>query len=517
MNRAFPISVAAATAALVSMHLTPSQEQPDKILIRGGIVVDGTGALARTSDVRIEGNKIISVGRLSPRAEERVLDATGLIVAPGFIDAHSHADRGMASEPLLESQVRQGITTAIVGQDGGGMPTAQFFDSVRRARPALNFATFSGHGRLREEAMGGDYKRRASADEIAKMAGKLEWDMFNGALGLSSGLEYDPGFYSDTEELIALAKVAGNRGGMYISHVRDEGNGAMDSFRELIHIAREARLPAQISHIKLATSSVWGRANEVIALVEAARREGLDITADVYPYLYWQSTITVLTLDRNWDDPKVWEKALAEVGGPRNILLSNYTPDPSWQGKTLAELAEQTGKDAIWVIQEIIRKTHGPNATGSESIVCTAMTDEDLSAFIGWKRAMICSDGSHGGSHPRGAGAFPRVLTSYAFSARVVGNRPGSFTKRILSLCEAIRKMTSFPADRFRLKDRGRVAPGCAADIVVFDPARIVDRATPQDPRAFSKGVVHVLVNGIPVLEDGKMTEQRPGLGLRRK
>lgn len=477
---------------------------PQSILIRGGTVVDGLGGAPKRADIRIVGDRIEAVGNLRRRANETLIDAKGLAVAPGFIDAHSHADGNAKEQPLQKSQILQGITTAIVGQDGGGTkPVYRFFLPLKMAHAALNFASFAGHGEIREEVMGKDYKRPATREELEQMKTLLAGTLRAGALGLSSGLEYDPGYYASTEELIELAKIAADWGGSYISHVRDEGNAALDSFREVVRIAREAKIPAQISHIKLGTASVWGKAPEVLKLIHQARMEGLSIAADVYPYLYWQSTITVLTLDRNWDDKQVWVKALAEVGGPQNVLLSEYSPNPAWVGKTLKQIADETGKDAVEVIQEIVRKTHGPEGQGRESIVCTAMSENDLVAFIQSPHIMFCTDGRDGGSHPRGAGSFPRILGRYVRE------------KKVLSLQEAIRKMTSLPASRFRLIGRGRIAKDYFADITIFDPKTIRDLATPNNPTALSKGVQYVLVNGQVVLDKGRMTGKRPGRVLQ--
>ncbi|MCW5942653.1 MAG: D-aminoacylase [Fimbriimonadaceae bacterium] len=458
---------------------------PASILIQGGTIVDGSGKPGFVGDLRIEGERIAAVGRLKPRPSEPVMDARGLVVAPGFLDAHSHADGGAIEHPDATSQVRQGITTAIVGQDGGWSgPVAEHLARLRAASPALRFAAFTGHGGLRSRVMGEDYKRKATLAEIAKMKALLEADMRAGSLGLSSGLEYDPGYYGDTDELVALAKVAAKYGGRYISHVRDEGNRALESFRELIEIARRAKLPAQISHIKLATFPVWGKAHEVLAMIERARRDGLDITADVYPYLYWQSTITALSTSREWEAPETWRRALAEVGGPDNVLLSSYTHEPGWVGKTVGAIARETGREPVELVREIVRKTRGPGGSGTESVVVTAMREDDLEAFLRHPMVMFCSDGSIGGSHPRGAGSFPRILGRYVRE------------RRVLSLEEAIRKMTSFPARRFGLRDRGLLKAGLLADVVLFDPAVVGDRATPGDPRALSVGIARVFVGG---------------------
>lgn len=470
------------TTALIALVAASS------ILIQGGTIVDGSGRPAFAADLRIEGGRIAALGDLKPLPGERVIAAQGLVVAPGFIDAHSHADGGLERDLWAKSQISQGITTAVVGQDGSRpAPVGKHLANLKRLSRGPKFAAFSGHGGLRREVMGDDFKRRATAEEVRKMSKLLDQDMREGALGLSTGLEYDPGHYAGTEEIVALARVAAKHGGMYISHVRDEGNGAMESFREVIEIGRRAGLPAQISHIKLGTAPVWGQAERVLTLIQGSRNDGLDITADVYPYLYWQSTITALSVSREWDSVDTWRRALDEVGGPAQVLLTRYTHEPSWVGKTLAQIAEATGYPAPELVRQIVAKVHGPGGSGSESVVVTAMTEADLIAFMKHPQVMFCSDGSIGGSHPRGAGSFPRILGRYV---RELG---------VLTLEEAVRKMTSFPAQRFKLKDRGLLKPGLRADVVVFDPKTIADRATTSDPTALSVGMEWVFVDGFDV------------------
>ncbi len=357
--------------------------QSNSILIRRGTIIDGTGAKARPGDLRISGDHIEEIGKLKPRPGERIIEALGQIVAPGFIDMHSHADGRIFDEPDAETQIRQGITTALVGQDGSSrLPLGQFFGSLKQRPAAINIASFVGHGTLRREVMGADHKRAATAAEIARMAQLADSEMKAGAFGLSSGLEYDPGYYSTTAELVACARVAKKYGGIYISHVRDEADKSFDSFREVIAIAREAQIPAQISHIKLGSTKVWGQAAEVLQLMADARRSGLDVSADVYPYLYWQSTITVLIPTRDWSDRAAWETGLAAVGGAKNVLLSTYTPDAAWQGKTLSEIAAATGMDPVTIIQEVIAKTRADGATGRQAVIVTSMIENDLKKFI---------------------------------------------------------------------------------------------------------------------------------------
>lgn len=478
---------------------------PPAIVFRGGTVYDGTGSPGRLADVRVEGGYVKEVGRVDVQPGDLVVDAKGMVVAPGFIDSHSHADGGIFEDPDAGTQVRQGITTAVVGEDGSSAyPVRDFFRRLETEPVALNFASFVGHGTLRGLVVG-EEDRASTALEKKRMADMVEAEMRDGALGLSSGLEYQPGRYGDTNEIVALAQGAAKYKGIYISHVRNEDVTAFKAFDELVEVARRAKLPAQINHIKLGAASVWGRAGEVQDLMDRAKKEGLDISADVYPYLYWQSTIRVVIATEQFDDRKQWEEGLKMIGGPGHILLTRYTPNPKWAGKTIEEIAQQTGKDPIALIQEIIHSCYDKGKDGRESVVVTAMSEADLQTFLKNPRISICSDGGLHGSHPRGAGSFPRVLGVYVRE------------KGVLTMAEAIRKMTSLPAQRFGFKDRGRLAPGFRADIVVFDPKTIIDRSTTSDPQAKPLGMDTVLVNGVPVLRGGELTHAHPGLPIRRR
>lgn len=469
-------------------------------LIRGGTVVDGLGGAPYVADVRLAGDRIVEIGpHLQDRVGDVVIVANGWVVAPGFIDAHSHADGRIQEDPLAPSQLSQGITTAVVGQDGAwSAPVAQQFERMRAAKPAIHFALFSGHGGIRRAVMGEEFKRKATSSEIQRMQALLEADMRAGALGLSSGLEYDPGYYSDTAELIALASTAAHWKGLYISHVRDEADKAFAAFEELRQVGRSANLPAQIAHIKLGSAAVWGSAGR------ATRLLGPRVTADVYPYTFWQSTAAALTPSREWGKREIWVKAFADVGGPHNVRLTHYTHEKEWVGKTLEEIAAMTGRDPVAIVQEILSKTHGEGGSGEESVAVTAMTEADLETFLKHPRVMFSSDGQLGGTHPRGAGSFPRILGRYVRE------------RRTLPLPEAIRKMTSFPAQTFGLADRGVLRPGAFADVVLFDPEAIGDRATAANPTALSTGVLYVFVNGKLALANGKPTGARAGQGLRR-
>ncbi len=380
------------------------------------------------ADVRIEGDAIVEVGpSLTPRGGERVIDAAGRIVAPGFIDMHSHADGGLDQSPDAATQLRQGITTALVGQDGGSeMPVADLTERVERVRPAINLATSVGHGTVRRLVMGEDFKRAATAAEIETMKALVERGMKDGAVGLSSGLEYDPGFYATTDELTALATAIKPYGGIYSSHVRDEENEYLAAWKEAIDVGRRAGVAVEISHMKLASKPVWGRAKEGLALLDAARREGLTVMGDWYPYPYWQSAMYVLIPDRDFENVEKWRVGLDEIGGAGNVRITNYRADPSWNGKTLAELAAAENIDAPSLIVRMV-KADGP-AIG---IIGTSMDEADMKAILAHPQVLICSDGQLSGRHPRGYGAFPRVLARYVREQQVI------------ALEEAIAKMTS--------------------------------------------------------------------------
>jgi N-acyl-D-amino-acid deacylase len=488
--------------ALTFLSAAMSAQSPTPgLLIRNGLVIDGTGAAARKADVRVSGDTIVEVGEsLTPRAGERAIDAGGHAVAPGFIDVHSHADRGVEDAPDAASQVQQGITTAIVGQDGGGeLPVSAFLDGIDRLKPSINYATTVGHGTVRGLVMGGDFKRAATPGEIETMKALVERGMKDGALGLSSGLEYDPGFYAKPEELAELAKVAAQHRGYYTSHVRDEENEVLAAWKEAIDVGRVAGLPVLLSHIKLAAKPVWGKTAEALTLLEDANRAGVRVRADWYPYTYWQSSMYVLIPDRDFENRKKWEVGLDEIGGPQNVLVTSYRPNPAWNGKTVAEIAQEQGKDAVTTIVEMMRASG--NSVG---IIGTSMNEADLSKFAAHALTFICSDGGLSGRHPRGYGAFPRVLSTYVRE------------QKVLDLPRAINKMTGAPAAFLGLADRGTIAARQKADLVIFNPATVQDRGTKTNPAQSPTGIAYVIVNGQVVLDNGKMTDARPGRAIRR-
>jgi len=497
----------AATFFVLNDRLAPSSitvaksDLADVVAITGGTLINGSGrAPLNDAVVIIKGDSIAAVGRRGQMKipdGARVIDARGLVVAPGFIDTHNHSDRGFAEDPSAATQVSQGITTVAVGQDGGSdFPIGDYLSKLDHSPVALNVLTFVGHATLRSRVMGQDTNRHATDAEIEKMKQMVEQAMREGAFGLSTGLEYEIGKPATTEEVIALASVSGRYRGIYISHIRDEADKAFEAFAEAIRIGREGHLPAQISHIKLGTVSVWGRAAEAVALINKARGRGQDVTADCYPYEAWSSTIRVLIPSGRHDDTADVTRGLADVGGPGNITIVSCRAHPDYEFKTLEAIARQQNITPVELYMRIVRD-------GGAGIVCHSMKDEDIRVFYEQPWVMVSSDGGIGSRHPRGAGTFPRVL--------------GHFVRELhwITLKEAVRKMTSLPAWRLGLKDRGLIRPGYKADIVLFDPKRVIDRSTFQQPQLTSEGISHVFVNGVEVWLDGATTGNRPGRALR--
>ncbi len=488
--------VATALAATI-----PQPARASSALIVNATVLDGAGSAPTRAAVRIAAGRIAEIGNLTPGPSEAVVDAGGLALAPGFIDTHSHHDRGLLDAPDALAAISQGITTIVVGQDGSSaLPLAEFFGRLEKRPAAVNVASYIGHGTLRRQVLGADFKRRATADEIARMGALLEQEMSAGALGLSTGLEYDPGIYSDAEEVIALAKVAAAMHGRYVSHIRSEDRKLFEAVDEVIRIGRTARLPVQISHVKLAMRGLWGQADKLIAVLDRARRSGVDITADIYPYTYWQSGMTVLFPDRDFTNRAEAEFVLRELVAPEDLLIVGFRERPEYVGKTVAQIAARRGMDPAATVMKLIEESHEQGPT----IVATSMDERDVARLMQWPWANICSDGTSAGGHPRGFGSFPRVLARYV-------RAQGTFT-----LPEAIRKMTSLSAANVGLTDRGTIAPGQAADLVLFDPQRIADRATTADATAMSVGIRAVWVNGDLVFDKGTPTHAHPGRVLRR-
>ncbi len=472
------------------------------VAISGATLIDGSGQPpVKNSLILIKGDSIVDVGRvgrLKIPEGARLIDARGLVLAPGFIDTHSHTNRGLDSDPSATTQVSQGITTAVVGQDGGSeFPVGEFLKKLDSSQVALNVLTFVGHATVRSKVMGEDTNRTATQTEIDQMKSLVEQAMKEGAFGLSSGLEYETGKPATTEEVISLAQVAGRHGGIYISHIRDEADKTLAALAEAIQIGRKGRLPVQISHIKLGTVAVWGKANEAVALINKARQRGQDVTADCYPYDAWSSTIRVLIPSGRHDDPAEVRRGLDDVGGAGNITIVSCRAHPDYEFQTLEAIAQKEAISAVDLYMKIVRD-------GGAGIVCRSMKESDIRVFYQQPWVMVSSDGGIGSRHPRGAGTYPRVL--------------GRFVRELhwLTLPEAIRKMTSLPAARLKLKGRGLIRAGFKADIVLFDPLSVIDRATFQQPQLISEGVKSVFVNGVEVWRDGATTGNRPGIAIRK-
>ena len=497
MNSRFVAIVLIAFVGLTIDRALDAQTGGSFVVVNATIV-DGTGAARRTGSVRVTNGRIAEIGSVILATGEETIDGRGLVLAPGFIDPHNHSTDGLLTEPLAPTQISQGITTAVVGQDGSSpWPIGDYLDRLRRDKPALNVMTAVGHATIRRQVMGDDYKREARADETSRMETLAAQAMRDGAIGLSSGLEYEVGGYANTEEVIALAKVAAKAGGFYISHIRDEADKSFEAMREVIAIGERAGLPVQNTHIKLGTVGVWRRAGDVIKMFDAARARGLDVTADAYPYNAWSSTITVLIPSKRYDDPGDVAKGLADVGGAENVLITRHAAHPEYEYKTLAAVAQNQGITAVALFSQIVKD-------GGASVVCTSMVDEDIRAFYQWPWTMVSSDGGIGMRHPRGAGTFPRVLGLFVRE------------RKWLTLEDAIRKMTSLPASRLKLTDRGVLTTGAWADLVLFDPATVIDRSTFNDPFTISTGIRGVWVNGTKVWDDTRPTGARPGSVLTR-
>lgn len=500
------VAVAGSTiACVVVMSATPARAAAaESFLIVNARVVDGTGAPARAAHVRVAGDRILAVGKLRRLAGEEVLDARGLVLAPGFIDSHSHHDESLSEQRAALPVVSQGITTIVVGQDGSSEASlAQFFSGFESRPAAVNIASYTGHGRIRAAVMGDDYKRRATPREIAAMKSLIRTDMQAGALGLSTGLEYDPGIYSSPSEILELAAETARLGGRYITHIRSEDRKVWDAIDEAIEIGRATKMPVQISHAKLAMIDWWGQAPRFIAKLEAARRDGINISADIYPYEDWHSTLTVLFPERDFKNRETAEFALKSLAPAEGLRLTMYKPEPSLVGKTVAEIANARGQDPATTLMDLIAAA--PNPGEDESVMGTSMSPQDIAVLMKWRGTNICSDGTLDGGHPRGAGAFTRVLRKYVRE------------DELLSLEEAVHKMTGLTASHMGIEDRGVIRPGAYADLVLFDPATIADRSTVQNPKALSVGIDRVWVNGRLVYQNGTETGSWPGKVIRRR
>jgi N-acyl-D-amino-acid deacylase len=524
------------------------------VLVRGGTVIDGTGGPARRADVAIEGDRIREVGLLTRAAAARVIDAAGLIVTPGFVDMHSHADYVLPGLPTADSKVHQGFTLEVVGncgqspaplaeacrQDAMGAsglvlpPLAWDWESfgsylgrLREQGTSVNVAPLVGHGAVRMLAMG----MRAAAPEPAEfraMESAVRRAMDEGAVGVSTGLIYPPGVYADIAEIIALARVVGRAGGLYASHIRGEGSTLLEAIGEAIEVGRRGDLPVEISHLKASGPPNWPKMARAIELIEAARAEGLDVTADMYPYPAGSTALNALLPD--WahaggrpallgrlGDPAERARLRAALDGPGRaletgwdrIVIATYPPHPAYEGRSLEDVAAARRVDPAEALLDLLR-----DAGGEGEMILHGMSEDNVALGLRQPWVMIGSDGegraaegpyASGKPHPRNYGTVPRFLGHYVRE------------RRLVSLEAAVRKLTGLPAGKLGLPDRGIVRAGAFADLVVFDAERIAETSTFQAPHRYPEGIPWVLVNGEPVVADGRHTGARPGRVVGRR
>jgi N-acyl-D-aspartate/D-glutamate deacylase len=472
-------------------------------------LVDGSGAPAREASVRIRDGRILDTGRLTPSHTDTIVDGQGMTLTPGFIDAHSHHLGHALRNPSSPATASQGITTIVIGQDGSSDPMDSLAHYVNTRRLSVNIASYTGQTSLRQEAMGVDkLLRSATPAEIGRMKDVLRRELAKGSLGLSTGLEYEGAFYSTRDEVLELARTTATAGGRYISHLRSEDMKLDDALREIIDIGRITGMPVQISHIKIADRQRWGQADRIIATLEKARSQGVDITADIYPYTFWNSTLKVLFPDKRYADIRSAQLACDRLFDPNGSMLVRFLPDTSLEGLmlgTIARIRRETPAQTLLHLvatAEAYRKAH-PDDDGVEAIAGSSMREADVQAFTRWKHSVICSDGN-AGRHPRGYGAFPRVLGRYV---RETG---------LLGLEEAVHKMTGLTAHQLGIRGRGLVKPGYAADLVLLDPATVTDNATLHDSHAHATGILKVWVNGTLAYDQGRTTGNATGTLVKR-
>ncbi len=482
---------------------------PSLQLITNVSVIDGTNTPAKKVAVRISDNMIMDVGDLTPFKNEIIIDGGGKILAPGFIDSHSHLDRSLFQHPEALPALSQGVTTIVAGQDGESDDIDSIIQSIQQKPIAINIASYTGQTTLRAKVMGDSNLHRMATDaEIDSMKKIFAVEMQKGSLGLSTGLEYAGSHFSSRDEVIKLAETAAEYHGRYISHMRSEDVGLADAIDEVINIGREAKLPVQISHFKIALKSDWGSASNILAELEQARQEGINITADCYPYEYWYSTLRVVFPKTDYTNIESAKFAVDETLDPAGSVVFPFAPNKMYEGKTLAEIAAMRNESAAQTLISLIAlvddyEKKNPNADNVEGIIGKSMSDADIKQLLSWANTNICSDGGSGG-HPRSHGTFTRVLGHYVRD------------EKIISLENAVQKMTSLAAEHVGIANRGIIAPGYFADLVLFDSATVKDNATIQNPTALSDGILKVWVNGKIVYENKQPTHQYPGVFIKR-
>lgn len=520
------ISILAIAMVAVTVDKSLSQDSYD-VIIRNGRILDGSGNPWFRGDVAIKNNLIATVGDLDDAKAQREIDATGLYVTPGFIDSHSHTAGGLASEDRSHAHplLAQGVTTVFINPDGGGpVDMTQQQKNLLEHGLGINVAQLVPHGSIRRQVIG-MADRLASKTELERMRDLIREGMEAGAYGLSSGPFYAPGSYSDTHELVELSKVVSEFGGAYTSHIRDESNytiGVVAAVDEVIQIAREAKLPGVVTHIKVLGPPVWGYSMAVVRRIERARQEGLEVYADQYPYIASSTGLSAALLPRwaqaggrdsliaRFDNPEIMAKIKNEMvenlvrrGGADRILFRRFQADTSIEGKLLSEVASDWKMNPIEASIKMFRQ-------GGPSIISFNMNEEDVKTFMIQSWTMTSSDGAYpkwgvGVPHPRAFGSFPRKISKYVVEEKVV------------ELAAAIRSMTSLPAQIFKIRDRGVIRSAAFADLAIFDLEQLRDRATFTDPYHLSEGMVHVFVNGEAAILDGEFTNVMAGRVLSRK
>ena len=506
-------------------HTGFAQQQQYDILILGGKIIDGTGNSWFYADLAIKDDKISKIGRLQLASAKKTIDAKGLIVAPGFIDVHAHIENGVFERPTADNYIYDGVTTVITGNCGGSADDLKnFFRRIDSMKTSINIASLVGHNTVRRLIMGLN-DRLASPEEQQKMEVLVEQAMKDGAVGLSTGLIYLPGMYSNTEEVIGLAKAAGKHNGVYASHIRNEENGVLDAINEAINIGRQANIPVQISHFKVSGRANWGRSKETLPLIEQARKQGFDVTIDQYPYTASSTNLGIRlpdwalsggsdSLKQRIKDPVQHKKIIADMLDMQKrykykdysfAFVAMHAADTTLNGKNISEINKMKGRKSK--MKEEAETILDLLMAGGAQMVYHSMNEEDVKHFIKYPFNMFGADGGvsngKGMPHPRTYGTNARVLGKYVRE------------EKIISLEEAIRRMTSLPAQKFQLKDRGLLKEGMAADIVVFDENEVADKATFEKPHQFSAGFKFVLVNGQVIIEKGKHNGAKSGVVLK--
>jgi len=527
--RRMPVSLVllrwgAALAALAPLGAQPAARADFDLLLRGGRVVDGTGAPAVAADVGVRDGRIVAVGALTGRTATTVVDVRGHVVAPGFIDPHTHGRDRLRDIPTADNLVRQGITTMVEGNDGvSPLPLGAFLDSVASWRPAPNVALFVGHGTVRREVLG-TANRAPTAADLAAMEGLVRQAMAEGAVGLSSGLFYVPGNFAPPSELAALARVAAAAGGIYTSHMRNEDDSVLAAVSETIEVGRATGIPVLISHHKVGGSRNYGRSTQSLALMRAAREAGVRVAFDQYPYTASHTGISSIVpawaraedgLEARLRDPALRARIETEMRAfvsmrfgddPSRIQLARCGFDRTLAGRTLADVLAARGvPSSPAAITALVLELVG---RGGCSAIFHSFDEGDVEQLLASPYGMVGSDGAltafgESSPHPRAYGTYPRVLGRYVRE------------RGVIALEEAVRRMTSAPAELLGFAERGRIAPGLVADLVVFDPATVADRATFTAPHQYPVGIPHVFVGGVAVVRDGVVTGARPGVVLR--